>query len=189
MTRLRALYSCGLLLTIVPAQIFGAQASKVVYESKPVTLSATIEAIDPATRTVTLKGPKGSSVAVKVSEAVQSFNRLKVGDQVSATYFEAIAASLSKPGDPAPSGTPVTTTARKDRKLGSETQRHQTIRVSIQAIDPSVPTVTVKGPSGQPLTVRVEDPKNLQGVKVGDSVDLTYYESLLVKVESLAKKN
>jgi hypothetical protein len=28
----------------------------------------------------------------------------------------------------------------------------------------------------------VRDPKNLQGLKVGDTVDVTFYESLLVKV-------
>ena len=34
----------------------------------------------------------------------------------------------------------------------------------------------------------VTDPKQLQDLKVGDTVDLTYYESLLVKVGRPAKK-
>lgn len=186
MTRASAI--CGLLLTLGSTPLLRAQAPKVVYESKPVTVTATVEAVDPATRMVTLKGPQGNSVDVKASEAVQSFNRLKVGDQVSATYFEAIAASISKPGSAAPSGGPVTNTMRQDRKLGSETRRQQTIRVTIEAIDKAAPTVTVKGPSGRSLTAHVEDAALLQNVKVGDSVDLTYYESLLVKVEPPAKK-
>ena len=62
-------------------------AQRGVYEAPPVTVTATIEAIDKATRVVTLKGPKGNSIDVKTSDQMEGFGRLKVGDQVSATYF------------------------------------------------------------------------------------------------------
>lgn len=189
MTRALVLTCCGVLLAFVPARVAAAQTSKPIMASEPVTVTATIEAIDKATRTVTLKGPKGNSIEVKAPEAMQGFDRLKVGDQVSATYFEAIAAHVRRPGDPAPSADPMTTTMRKDRAPGSETRRQQTISVSVQALDPAVPSVTVKGPSGRALTLRVQDPKVLQNVKVGDTVDVTYFESLLVKVDHAVKKD
>jgi hypothetical protein len=71
---------------------------------------------------------------------------------------------------------------RKDRKPGGEARREQTFTVTIQAIDAAVPSVAVKGPQGRVLSLRVNDPKQLQAVKVGDTVDLTYVESLLVNV-------
>jgi hypothetical protein len=71
---------------------------------------------------------------------------------------------------------------------GSETRRERTLTVTIEAIDPKVPSVRVKGPQGRVLTMAVSDPKQLQTLEPGDTVDLTYYESLLVKVGRPARK-
>jgi hypothetical protein len=152
------------------------------YESTPVTVTATIEAIDKVNRTVTLKGPKGVSVPVKAPDGMEGFNSLRVGDQVTATYYDAIAVSVRKPGDPAPSTSPSTVTQRKEATPGSTTRRQQTFTVTIEAIDQKAPSVTVKGPQGNVVTLPVGDVAQLQKFKVGDTVDVTYYESLLIKV-------
>ena len=60
--------------------------------------------------------------------------------------------------------------------------------VTITAIDPHVPSVTFKGPAGNTRTIRVKDPAKLQGVKVGDTVDITYSEAFAVKVEKAPAK-
>jgi len=78
-------YGCAAFIALIPIR---ASAQGGVIDSKPVTMTATIEAVDKANRTVTLKGPKGNSLEVKVEEQMEGFNRLKVGDQVSATYVE-----------------------------------------------------------------------------------------------------
>jgi hypothetical protein len=174
-------------MAVIPLRSSAAQGG--VVESKPVTLTATIEAIDKANRTVTLKGPKGNSVEVKASEQMEGFNRLKVGDQVSATYFEAVVVELRKPGAPASTGKPVTTVMRKDRKPRAEARREQTFTVTIQAIDTAAASVTVKGPQGRVMSLQVNDPKQLQAVKAGDTVDLTYVESLLINVAPPPRKN
>ena len=153
---------------------FRLQRSPQSLRSKPVTVSATIEAIDPATRVVTLKGPEGNSVDVTAPEQMEGFKKLKVGDQVTATYFGALAVRVRKPGDPAPSTEPSTTTSRKERTPGSETRRQQTFTVTVEAVDPAAPSVTVKGPKGRVVTLAVSDPKNLENVKAGDTVDVTY---------------
>jgi len=44
------------------------------------------------------------------------------------------------------------------------------------------------GPRGNSETIKVKDPQKLVGVKVGDMVDLTYTESLAIKVEEAPKK-
>src|SRR4029450_12061345 len=56
-------------------------------KSTPVTITATIEAIDQTTRIVTLKGPKGNLVDTYVDESSKRFDQLKVGDQVKAQYY------------------------------------------------------------------------------------------------------
>jgi hypothetical protein len=160
-----------------------------VTESTPVTVTATIEAIDKATRVVTLKGPAGNSVEIKAPAEMEGFNSLKVGDLVSATYHQAVAVSVRKPGAPATSSEPIVTTQRKDRTPGSETRSQQTFTVTITAIDPKASSVTVKDPRGRLVTLAVRDAKQFQNLKVGDTVDVTYYESLFIKVARPPKQD
>ena len=47
---------------------------------------------------------------------MEGFNSLKVGDQVTATYFAAVAVNLHR--HPAPAAAPVPTTQRKERTAG-----------------------------------------------------------------------
>ena len=54
--------------------------------------------------------------------------------------------------------------------------------VTITAIDPKAPAVTVKSDRGI-MSFRVKDAKNLEGYKVGDTVDVTYTRALAVTVE------
>jgi hypothetical protein len=180
MTRTVGFVCCAFLLALHPMPARAGQTP--VSESTPITLTATIEAIDKANRTVTLKGPGGARVQVTAPEQMEGFNSLKMGDQVTATYYSAIAVSVRKPGDPAPSASPRTMTERKDRTPGSETRRQQTFTVTVEAIDPKAPSLTVKGPQGRVVSLLVRDAAQLQRVKVGDTVDVTYYESLLIKV-------
>jgi hypothetical protein len=160
---------------------------KSIKETESVTVKATIEAIDKATRMVTLKGPKGNSVALHADESVKRFNDLKVGDEVTATYSESVAVSVRKPGEAAPAKKSESVTARPG-KPGATATVQQTITVSVEEIDRPAKTVTVKGPEGGVHIFRVRDLKNLQGVKVGDRVDISFTQALLLKVDPPAPK-
>jgi hypothetical protein len=179
MTRTVALVCCAFLLAF--PSLLASTGQKPVPDSTPVTRTATIEAIDKANRTVTLKGSTGNREEIKAPEQMEGFNSLKVGDQVTATYFTAIAVNVRKPGDPAPAAAPTTMTQRKDRTPGSETRREQTFRVTVEAIDAKGPSLTVKGPRGV-VPLAVGDATQLQNLKIGDTVDVTYYEALLINV-------
>ena len=174
---------CAFLLTVNSVV---ASARQVRASESTVTVTATIEAIDKANRTITLKRPKGGSIEIAAPEQMEGFNSLRVGDEVSATYFEALVINLRKPGDPDRSGASTTTT-RKDRKPGSETRRQRTVTGTVQSIDQKASALTVKTAQGSVVALAVEDAKQLQGLSVGDSVDLTYYESLLIKVARPSK--
>jgi len=185
MSRIEGLLLGALLLGFVPA----ASARQGAYvEATPVTVTATITAIDQANQVITLKGPKGNSVEINAPKEMEGFKSLKVGDIVTATYFDAVALQVRKPGDPAPKTEPMTTTQRKDRAPGSDTRRQQTFTVVVQAVDAAAPSVTVKGPQGRVVTLAIRDPKQIQTLKTGDQIDVTYYESLLVKVARAPKQ-
>jgi Cu/Ag efflux protein CusF len=175
--------TAAMMITAASAQ----EEMKSIKETESVTLKATIEAIDKATRMVTLKGPKGNSVAVYADERVKRFDELKVGDEVTATYSESVALSVRKPGEAAPPKQTESVTPRAG-KPGATATVQQTITVSVEEIDRPAKTVTVKGPEGGVHTFRVRDLKNLQGVKVGDKVDISFTQALLLKVDPPAPK-
>jgi len=58
--------------------------------AKQVKMTATIEAIDQANGTVTLKGPQGNSRTIKARDP-KNLQRVQVGDLVDITYTEAVA--------------------------------------------------------------------------------------------------
>ena len=180
MTRTVRITCCATLLFLQPLMAGARQGP--LAQSKPVSVTATIEAIDKANRIVTLKRANGTTVEIKAPMEMQGFNTLKIGDQVTASYFEAVAVTVRKPGDPAPPSEPTTVVQRKERAPGSETRRQQTHRFTVRSIDTKTPSLTVTEPQGHIVTLSVEDPKRLETLKVGDTVDVTYYESLMISV-------
>ena len=55
--------------------------------------------------------------------------------------------------------------------------------VTVEAVDPAVPSITVRAPNGNTLSAQVKDKKNIEGVKVGDKIDITYTQAMMVTVE------
>jgi hypothetical protein len=152
------------------------------------TVTATVESIDLATRAVTLKGPDGQVMGLKVGEEVKNLPQVKVGDKVAVTYYESIAAQIIKPGTgPASGAQQAVATAKPGEKPAGAMVQQVTVVATIEAIDKATQYVTLKGPEGKTVEVKVNNPKNLEGVKVGDEVAITYTEALAISVEQAAK--
>jgi ribosomal protein S17 len=62
------------------------------------------------------------------------------------------------------------------------------VTATIVAIDKAAHTVTIKGPEGNTETVKARNPKNLDLVKVGDLVEITYTRALAIGLDKPAKK-
>src|SRR5262249_31570843 len=163
-----------------------AQMAKPVTRSKSVTIQSTITEIDKTHRIVTLKGPKGNLVDVYTPEKVKRFNDLKVGDVVTVTYTESLAFKVRKPGEAAPpkqmSGVNL-----REGKPGATSTQQRTVSVSVEAVDKSVPSITVKDSEGHVTSFLVRDAKNLEGVNVGDKIDITYTLGVLIKADTPTK--
>ncbi len=65
--------------------------------TRSVNISATVEAVDLATRNVTLRGPKGNRLTLTVGDHVKNLDEVKVGDLVAAGYTESIDIAVTKP--------------------------------------------------------------------------------------------
>ena len=62
-----------------------------------------------------------------------------------------------------------------------------TVTATIVAVDKAAGTVTIKGPGGDTEVVKARDPKNLELVKVGDLVELTYTRALVIALDKAPK--
>jgi Cu/Ag efflux protein CusF len=152
-----------------------------------VQVTATVTKIDHKTREVTLKAEDGEEYSFVADPAVANLAQVQKGDLVSATYTEAVA--YEKKGGKADAAAAVAGGAAPlGAKPAAAVAGKVTATVAITAIDTKVPSVTFKGPGGNTRTIKVKDPAKLQGVSVGDTVELTYSEALAVKVEAAAKK-
>jgi hypothetical protein len=151
------------------------------------TTTATVEALDLTNRIVTLRGPQGNVMSLTVDESVKNLPQVKVGDQVVAKYYESVAVRMAEPGDPAATAASGLTAAKPGGMPAGVAARQVTVTASVEAIDKKTPSITLKGPEGNVVTVRVLDPKNLEKVKVGDKLAITYTEALAISVERAGK--
>ena len=58
--------------------------------------------------------------------------------------------------------------------------------MTVEAIDPAVPSIKVKMADGHSMSAQVEK-KNLDGLKVGDQITVTFTEAVMVTVDAPKK--
>ncbi len=173
------------ILGIAALLALGSLAQAQVKKSNSVSATATIEAIDKANRLVTIKDEKGAEDTVYVGPEVKRFDEVKVGDKIRLTYTESIVMQVRKPGDPAPTSGDKTQAVRGTGAPSATISREQTTTVEVLAIDQKLPSITVKTADGRTVTRKVEERKNLEGVKVGDKIDITYTQAVVLALEPL----
>ena len=78
-------------------------------------------------------------------------------------------------------------TANPGEKPAGAMVQQVTVTATVEAIDKNSQYVTLKGREGKTVEVKVKDPKNLEGVKVGDEAVITYTEALAISVEKAKK--
>ena len=152
------------------------------------TVTATVLSVNQKTREVTIKTQDGQTHSFIASDDVKNLPQVKKGDIITAVYTEAIAYEVKEHGATGVTTSSAAASAKPGEKPAAAMAQQTTVTVLITAIDPNAPTVTFMGPKGNTETIKVRDPKNLVGVKVGDKVDITYTESLAIKVDEAPKK-
>ncbi len=152
------------------------------------TVTATVVQVNQKTREVTVKTKDGKEHSFFAGDEVKNLAQVKKGDIITAVYTEAIAYEVKEHGTTGVKTTTATASAVPGAKPAGGVAQQTTVTVMITAIDPKVPTVTFMGPRGNKETIKVRDPQKLNGVKVGDKVDITYTEALAIKVDEAPKK-
>jgi Cu/Ag efflux protein CusF len=149
--------------------------------------TGTVEAVDKATRQVSIKGPKGNVNTVTAGPDVRNFDQIKVGDQVIVQYLEAVSLTLKKDGKELRSRTDTTDSARAaagDKPAGIVARQVEVI-ADVIAVDAKTQVVTLRGPK-QVVELKVRDPEQFKLIKVGDQIQAVFTEAVAMSVEPAA---
>jgi len=157
-----------------------AQSKTIMGETQ--TMTASVEAIEKTSREVTVKKPDGKYEVFYVPVGVKRFDTLKIGDKVTAKYYENTVVSVKAPGSKDVDKDSAAITKARDSAAGT-TAHQQTITATITDIDMKTPSVTFSGPRGWTYSTRVKDKDLLSKVKVGDKVDITWTEALILSLD------
>ena len=159
-------------------------AQKTVTQKKTSKETATITAINKATRTVTLKNTAGAVEELVAGPEIVRFDALKVGDKVTFTHTESVVYQIRKPGQAAPpTPNPLEITRTPGTTPGGTITERQTKTVRVEAVDKKEARISVRTADGHGITAIVDDKKNLNDVKIGDRLDITYSEAVMIAVE------
>jgi len=171
----------GAVMIVAASAGLGAQTKTIMGEAE--TITATVEAIDATTRTLTVKTPKGTLVPITAPAAMQRFSEVKVGDTISARYYDNVVFRVKPAGEAAVDTGTGALTRGTGASPAATAGAQRTITAVIVAIDPAVPSITFHGENVKwNYSSRVNDKAALAKVKVGDRVDVTWTEALSVSV-------
>lgn len=177
-----------LLVALITLSMWGCADSKPKEELKVersgmLQMTATVEAVDMATRMVTLKNPDGSSSEFFVGKEVVNLPQVMVGDEVVVVYSEALAVRMAKPGEVRDETIQGAARALPGDKPGGLDVIETTVTAEIKDIDKTNEKVTLKFPDDTLRVVKVKDPANLEKVVVGDTIVITITKAIAISVE------
>ena len=150
--------------------------------------TATVVAINPKTRVITLKTASGKTMDVEAGEEVKNFSKIRVGDNVKVQYREALSIELKKTkADASASATAAAATAPPGAQPAAAVGAQITVIADVVAVDPKKSTISLKGPAGNVVELKVRNPDHFKVVKKGDKVEVVYSEAVAVAVTPAAK--
>ena len=168
-----------------------AQASGMVGigESDTFVLRATVQAIDLPSRMVTLIGPRGNVVSLRVSEEVRNLPQVKLGNKVFVRYHGSVTYVLSPRGSQLPKDTLTAagTRAVPGQMPAGAAAAKLVVTETVIGVDQMSHTLQIVNPSGgQVRTVAVTTPEgqqNMKKIKIGDTITAVVSEAVAVAVE------
>ena len=186
------LASVALLIGVV--QNASAKTVKTREISDTVTIHSTVTAVDKAKRLLTLKAQSGEITTLTVSPEVKYYDKVRVGDTVSATLTVHLLGELRKPTkeEEANPVSIVSAEARNNDSSAPAGGMGNQVKVVTKVISKDLVNQTVtlqgQGPEGISLTVKSKDSANLKKLKIGSTIIVTYTETMVVSLGIMPAK-
>ena len=140
----------------------------------------TVRAVDQQARTVTLEGPQGNLVTMKVPPEAQNLDQVYAGAKFLVRYLQSVAVFISPTGgEPSADEGSAMQLAEKGATPGGVIVTVKQVQARVDAIDYATRAVVLTGPEGNQIKLVVDERvKRLNEVKAGDIVVVRYTEAL-----------
>jgi len=156
-----------------------------------VSMTGEITALDQASRTITIRGPLGGELEATVEKDVKNLGQVKVGDMVTIAFFQKIALSATRKGEPNPlfTGGSATTAAPGDMPAAYASKQTKET-VSVFSVDAENRSVVLQGEDGTLFPVDVKRPEfvaKLSELRAGDQIDIVTTQAVITGVTPAGK--
>jgi hypothetical protein len=166
------------------------QAPPPVGEAQLIELTATVQDVDADERLLTLEGPQGRVVIIRVGPDVPSLDQVSAGDEVDVVYYRAALQEAEKLDPSAQRGGNVTERASAAGVVAGMPAgvATRTVRetVEVLVVDEYKKAIAFRDMNGRYREVSVDAPHLshwLTDLTKGDKVRVAYTEAVAVKVE------
>jgi hypothetical protein len=154
-----------------------------IERSNVVQVVATVEKLDLKKRMVTIRGPEGNVMTFRAGKEVINLPQVHVGDKVVLDYIQSLAVRMAKSGEVRAEKSEIIDAAPLGSKPEVVDTTETTVTATILALDKVNNTATLKGPGGDVVVVKVQDPSNFKKVKVGETIVITYTEAVAISIQ------
>ena len=148
-------------------------------------LVATVDAVDAAVGTLSLRGPQGDVQTLRVGEEIRNLPQVKIGDRIVVTYVLALALQLKKVGAGISEfvrregGADAAPVERSATVAGRETA----VVADVVAVNYVKQTLTLRA-SNRTIRLVVPDAAQLRSITTGDRVHAIYAEASAVALRA-----
>jgi hypothetical protein len=146
-------------------------------------LTATVAAINKASRKVTLLSSDGIKQTVKVGPDAINFDQIQIGDRLKIEATEELVVELAGPGESTDDAAGLVALAPKGAKPGGLMAETTQVTGTVAAIDMAGHAATLRFEDGSTRTLPVRKDVDLSKRKVGEKVVFSLTEMVAITVE------
>lgn len=163
-----------------------------VEDAVTVDVTAKVKAIDHATRMVTLVDAEGDEITFVAGPEIRRLNEIRPGDTVAARYRASLLAELRPPTAqeaerPIARVRTVSRTPEGDTPAGHVSDATRVV-TTVEGVDVPNMLVTLRGPMGDRAMVRGRNRENVQRLRPGDTIVLTFSESVAMDLQKVGPR-
>ena len=163
-------------------------AEPLVSSSEVESTVAKVEAVDLKARKVTLSSLQGDLFIIHVGKEAVNLPQVKKGDMVDISYGRELKVWMAEPGDVVNEQSTVVVRAKPGSKPQGMGVTETNVTAKILALDKTNELAKLALANGKVVTVKVQNPENLNKVKVGDTLGISYLEVVDIAVRKGSKR-
>lgn len=152
------------------------------------TTVATVTAVNLKTRKVTLRSPEGRAFTIHVGKDAVNLRQVKKDDVITVTFSRELEVFLAEPGEQINEQTVVVATAKPGSKPRGVGVAQTIVTAKIYAVDKVNQLVKLEFIDGTDVVVKAQNPANLDKVKAGDTIAISYIEAVDIAVKKKVKR-